>query len=573
MNQPVYPNIWGPGQIFAFSGMDGETDWSHPFVADTLEDDVGLLFHTKVPRRLWCEPQFMVVEDIEPRVVCGDCIEFMIRADRGPEFPLRYVFLDKWTVIGETSERMPPSVRAEGSAMVSTGGDVVTHSSVGEHTALVRRSYGEKVFFAFALSTTGADRAVRRARKGLKANLATLLQRRLLLYATLPQPESADERRRRTIAKAFSVLRANVETPQGMIPCRWSTPDRRPHRDMWLWDSCFHAFGYRVFSPEGAAETLTAVLAVQSADGFIPHRVSPTDVSDITQPPLLAWACFELYQHTGDRDFIERAYPQIVGFIEWVLANRSIGEEGLLQWRPSDDPLCRCDESGMDNSPRFDAGIPLAAIDLVSYVVNEMRYLMAMADHLGRLDEAEKWARRAQELARVVNEHLWDETDGFYYDRTVDGEPVRIKTAAGFLPLFAGIPDEHRAERLLEHLQNPQEFWTAFPVPSVAVNEDRFEPDMWRGPTWVNVDLMIILGLRRYAFADVARELTEKLLAGIEHWYCRLGAICEFYDPLGRTPPNLLDRKQRLRTGQGIAPIADYNWSAACYLALATNTA
>ncbi|HUU42222.1 MAG TPA: trehalase family glycosidase, partial [Planctomycetota bacterium] len=206
------------------------------------------------------------------------------------------------------------------------------------------------------------------------------------------------------------------------------------------------------------------------------------------------------------------------------------------------------------------------------YLVNDMRYLMAMADHLGRVDEAEQWARRAQALADPVNEHLWDETDGFYYDRTERGEPVRIMTAAGFLPLFAGIPDERRAERLLEHLLDPGKFWTPFPVPSVAVDEPCFEPDMWRGPTWVNVDLLIVLGLRRYAFADVARELTGKVLAGIEHWYCMEGAIYEFYDTFSRTAPALLDRKQRLCTDQGLAPIADYNGSAACYLALATGS-
>ncbi len=27
MAEPVYPNIWGPGQLFAFSGVDGETNW------------------------------------------------------------------------------------------------------------------------------------------------------------------------------------------------------------------------------------------------------------------------------------------------------------------------------------------------------------------------------------------------------------------------------------------------------------------------------------------------------------------------------------------------------------------
>jgi putative isomerase len=223
----------------------------------------------------------------------------------------------------------------------------------------------------------------------------------------------------------------------------------------------------------------------------------------------------------------------------------------------------------MDNSPRFDRGEPIEAVDLNAYVIREMQCLAEMALLLRRFGDAAAWKERVDALSHAVNELLWDETDGFYYDRTLEGERVRLKASSGFLPLFAGVVGESRAARLVEHLRSPDEFWTAFPVPSVARNEDCFELDMWRGPTWLNIDLLIVEGLRRSGLGELARELTGKALNAVEHWYARLGSIYEFYDPDGKVPPCQLDRKQRLKRGEGIAPVADHGTTAACFLALA----
>jgi glycogen debranching enzyme len=338
---------------------------------------------------------------------------------------------------------------------------------------------------------------------------------------------------------------------------------------MWLWDSCFHALGYRTFNAEFAADVLYAVLAAQREDGFLAHRVSPTGMSDVTQPPLLAWTFFELFRFTNGRSLIGKSYPQLVRFIEWMLENRRVEKSGLLAWKTTQDELCRSQESGMDNSPRFDRGEPIEAVDFNAYVINEMKCLAEMALLLKRYGDAAAWKERVERLSEAMNELLWDETDGFYYDRTFDGERIRLKTSAGFLPLFAGAADERQAVRLVDHLCSPDEFWTVFPVPSVARNEDGYELDMWRGPTWLNIDLLIVEGLKRCGFREQARELSRKALSAVEHWYARLGSIYEFYDPDGTVPPPELDRKQRLKRGEGIAPVCDCGWSAACYLALA----
>ena len=46
------------------------------------------------------------------------------------------------------------------------------------------------------------------------------------------------------LGKCLSVMKADTLRPEGPALAgggAWSTPDRIPHRFMWLWDSVFHA--------------------------------------------------------------------------------------------------------------------------------------------------------------------------------------------------------------------------------------------------------------------------------------------------------------------------------------------
>jgi glycogen debranching enzyme len=124
-----------------------------------------------------------------------------------------------------------------------------------------------------------------------------------------------------------------------------------------------------------------------------------------------------------------------------------------------------------------------------------------------------------------------------------------------------------------KHLTDPDEFWGPTPVPTVAFDEPQYDDDMWRGPSWMNVNLLIWEGLRRYGFDDVAAGLRRRSMETIEHWYAGVGAplggIFEYYDPARETHPFWLHRKGGQCGEGGIAVIRDYSWTAATYIAWA----
>lgn len=88
--------------------------------------------------------------------------------------------------------------------------------------------------------------------------------------------------------------------------------------------------------------------------------------------------------------------------------------------------------------------------------------------------------------------------------------PVRVKTVMGFMPMFSGSCTSEQAARLVEHLTDPEAFWTPFPVATCARNEATFDPaGFWRGDTWIMTNYLVAAGLCHYGYYDLARRLTD----------------------------------------------------------------
>jgi len=294
--------------------------------------------------------------------------------------------------------------------------------------------------------------------------------------------------------------------------------------------------------------------------------------SEVTQPPLFAWVISRIFLSPPDRVFLKEAYPRLKKYLRWLYRNRDLDGDGLLEWKISGSPVCRCGESGLDNSPRFDhlrPGVPMAAIDLNCFAVSEMEHLADLAESVGCRPDAVRWRQEREKRVRLINERLWDEKDGLYYDRDRNGRRRKVKTAAVFLPLWAGVADPDQAARLVEHLENKRQFASPFPVPSTAMDDPAFTDDMWRGPVWINCNYLVIEGLRRYGYRAAARRIALKTLREIARWYGKRGVFFEYYDPFGKKAPDRLRRKEWLGGKSWTKAISDYHWTAAIYVVLA----
>lgn len=558
------PNIWGGGQLFAFSGLEGETSWQHPLVGTILDEGMAIDFHQKPELILEITATDGSALTIDPEYVLGDTLALSVSWP-GASGRVEIAFADRFTIVGEL---------ADGLSVALSGLGDEAQTGLG-HFALAR----DNGLFALAVDTQSAAAARDRAQAALALDLALVSAQRRAFVQSIDATDLLPPADERTYRKAASILKVNVMSPEGSIGRRWTTPDRWPHRHMWLWDSAFHSLGWLYLDPQMAKDALEAMVESAYPDGMIPLSSAPAAQSHTTsQPPILAWAVWEIHQETGDVDFPVRLYDGLANYVRWFLRERDRNGNGLYEWwKDEDDMLCHCGESGLDNSPRFDERGIDDHVDLNCMLYNEMEILARIAVISDRFDEALEWRERAAELARLINERMWDEETGFYYDLKANGELLKLKTVVGFLPLWAGIATHEQAGRLMAHLLDPREFASAFPIPTVAMDEPIFgDPpssagDMWRGPTWINLNYLIYRGLLHYNLTAEANDLRSRTLTQIQHWYEHAGAIYEFYDNFAKVEPRLLHRKGGVgkQGGYGMGTIVDYGWSAALYVALA----
>lgn len=348
------------------------------------------------------------------------------------------------------------------------------------------------------------------------------------------------------------------------------SPDTYPYQ--WLWDSCFHAIILTYFNVNDAKAEILSLLSKQFDNGLIPHMIywdkvnhadfpviewGKKDTSTITQPPMAAYAVWKIYQKDGDKSFIKEVYPSLYHFYRYLLTDRDPHENHVIG-------IMNPDESGEDNSPRFDIplGLPpshtfkenfkrrhqlvaqnikckfdapfcmrnffwVKDVPFNAVMVENLKILAKLAESLGHPEDAKFFSKEGENITLAMRKlmlknNIFCSTFGESYRK------IKVKTWAIFAPLFAKILTKKEAKKLVEeHLLNPREFWTKYPVPTVAINEPSFDPKgFWRGPVWIATNWFIHKGLINYGYKDIARQIKKSSKELIEK-----SGFREYFDP------------------------------------------
>jgi hypothetical protein len=230
-----------------------------------------------------------------------------------------------------------------------------------------------------------------------------------------------------------------------------SMPDKWEYPWFAAWDLAFHMIPFAQIDSDFAKTQLQLLLRewYLHPNGQIPAY--EWNFSDVN-PPVHAWACYRVYKidakQTGKPDyaFLERCFHKLLmNFTWWVNRKDSSGdnifEGGFL---------------GLDNIGVFDRSRPLptggyleqsdATSWMAMYSLNMLRIAVELAQmNTAYEDIASKFLEHFLYIASAMNSlggaGLWDEKDGFYYDRLrmTDGEsyPLRVRSMVGLIPLFA----------------------------------------------------------------------------------------------------------------------------------------
>lgn len=326
-------------------------------------------------------------------------------------------------------------------------------------------------------------------------------------------------------------------------------PDGQPdHWTIFEWDSFFNSLELAVESQRLASDVVKAVLQTQYPNGNIPNwRGRFNGTPDRSQPPVGSFAVLKLFLRSGDRELLQFAYPYLKKWHQfWTEVQpdghprRDGNRDGLLEWG-SDARLVAGEvppwekeasgkqramwESGQDDLPNWDeAGfndktgtLEMNCVDLNSLYALDSYCLAQLAGFLGLEEDRKNYLEEYEKIKKLMNLHLWNEKEGFYFDRHWDGRFSKRKAASNFFPLVARIPDQNQALKMLRHLLNPEEFWGDFVLPTISRDDPSF-PDQqyWRGTIWPPTNYLVYQGLKAYGFdlaaADFAGKSTELFL-------------------------------------------------------------
>jgi glycogen debranching enzyme len=357
---------------------------------------------------------------------------------------------------------------------------------------------------------------------------------------------------------AWWIMRAGLLSSRYYLTREAMAPSKTHYVGIWQWDAYFHALAYSHVDPRIAKDQIRVMLDHQRDDGLIPDAVHDEGFidhldfpvsADVTKPPLLGWVVWRLFERDGDKEFLDEIYEPMVRWTRWWLERNDADGDGLCSYG---HPY----SSGLDDSPLWDEGMPVTSPDLNTYLVLQAESLGHIAEVLGLAEDAERWAKQADAITGRMLESLWDEDAGLFWARhdakLHDGKVIKVTTPFSLFPLMTGRLPRGIVQRLVGHLINPEEFWTAFPVPTVARNDPKYDPRvMWRGPAWINVNYLLIQGLERCGYSAIAEDLRRRTL----ELELRNDDMYEYYDPENGAPDP--------------TAASSFGWSAALFIEMA----
>ncbi len=318
-----------------------------------------------------------------------------------------------------------------------------------------------------------------------------------------------------------------------------------PAPDDWTifgWDSFFNALLLAAASGRLAWDTLRAGLESRYPNGNVPNwRSRLAGTPDRSQPPVGSFVALKLHLTCPDLDALAAAWPGLLAWSDWWVADKRgrprregltpglfawgsdsslvPGPKQLPEWEVGASGHQRAAwESGQDDLPLWEEAewdpqrevLAMSAVDLCSYRALDLECLSRIARILDDPAAARALEAERHHLVATMNEVLWSETAGLYLDELPAGHSPRV-AASNFLPLIAGVPSAGQARRMVGVLRDPARFWGEWVLPTISRDDPAFDDQQyWRGSIWPPMNYLVLQGLRRYGFDELAGELAWK---------------------------------------------------------------
>ena len=387
----------------------------------------------------------------------------------------------------------------------------------------------------------------------------------------------------RTLGLNTVRLRSHPQTP-AVVPSLFG------YVGAWQWDAYFIALGLRHGHPELARDQLRLVTGAQLADGQLPdvvhdggvlangrdlpaadrarlleHGSSYADAAvPLTKPPLLLWTAVQLHAVAPDDTFLAEMIDRARANHDWWYRD-SVREGQPCYLHPY--------SSGLDDSPAFDAPAGPTP-DLAAYLIAADRLLERLrpgASDPRRRARSADWLSRHTGADTVLDLLALFAAEPDHRRSEPGHQPEPEEPSPRFnepgrepgepSPRFSGPSHRHPGERrdlsparaaeLAAAIADPARFGGTVAVPTVNRQHPAFRAGrMWRGPVWLNTNLLLAAGLRANGFDELADVVDASGMRLVE-----AGGPYEYFDAATGAP--------------ALTAVPFFGWTAAIYVDLA----
>ena len=419
-------------------------------------------------------------------------------------------------------------------------------------------------------------------KKGILILTALLFTGTLLSFpAAAQKSRTSDYRKYAKIIreKIYSTYRDYCREPGGHLPFPFIVPGGAQYGNvLWDWDSWLSDIAIHQAAADQGGKALKEIadyekgcvlnfLRYSGIDGWVPVNISmdagtqkPEDIykENMHKPCLAQHAAFIVQQNGGDAEWLRDEFFRLEYFVGGYVNRYRHRVTGLYFWQT--DVMI-----GVDNDPctYFRPDRSSGSIFLNCMMYKELRAMEYLAGRLDLQELAAEYARNADDLKAAVQEHCWDERDGFFYSVDLNLRPVstekepyhggaprtwdcliqRIGVWSGFLAMWADIATPEQAERMVrEHFSDERTFNAPYGVRTLSKMEKMYSlkasgnPSTWLGPIWGVSNYLTWRGLVKYGFKEEAEELASKTIALFGRDYERTGVLHEYYQPSNGEP-------------------------------------
>jgi Mannosylglycerate hydrolase MGH1-like glycoside hydrolase domain len=325
----------------------------------------------------------------------------------------------------------------------------------------------------------------------------------------------------------------------------WVFPQASAAPDDWAifeWDSFLSALELSVESARHVQDAVKAVLETQYPNGNIPNwRSQRGGTPDRSQPPIGSYVVLKLFGKLGNLELLSFSYPYLKKWHSFWKAPKQNGQprrdgnrDGLLEWGSDTEfvfgALLPWEEkatgksraiweSGQDDLPNWQEAsfnretntLTMNCLDLNCLYALDAYCLSQIAHILNIQEDYTFYLEEYERMRELINDKLWNEREGFYFDRYWDGRFSTRKAASNFYPLLARIPDQKRALLMIKRLLNPKEFWGDYILPTISRDDPLYKDQQsWRGAIWPPTNYLVYQGLKAYQLDAVASEFAKK---------------------------------------------------------------